>query len=76
MLSIVVKKLGNIFSNINNQVINRLKLYPVILIVCWTIGCIYRIILAIGVEDIFWLKIIHTLLSNLNGFFNFLAYGM
>lgn len=76
MLSIVIRKLGNIFSSMNNQVINRLKLYPMILIFCWTIGCIYRITLAIGIKDHITPKLIHTILSGLNGFFNFLAYGM
>lgn len=71
----VVRYLDTIMSKASQVIINRLKLYPLILILCWTPGILYRLTMVLG-YNVFPLFLLHTIMSGLPGLFNCIAYGM
>eukprot|EP00164_Ancoracysta_twista_P000108 GFYU01000156.1.p1 GENE.GFYU01000156.1~~GFYU01000156.1.p1 ORF type:complete len:321 (-),score=53.01 GFYU01000156.1:123-1085(-) len=59
------------------QVVRRLAMYPVILTVVWSFGTINRIQNSLDPDNpSFFLTVLHVVFMSLQGFFNFLAYGM
>ncbi|EKX55538.1 hypothetical protein GUITHDRAFT_99314 [Guillardia theta CCMP2712] len=64
-------------ANTDLQVFWRLALYPVILIICWFFGTINRIYNSLHPDEpIFALYFLHKFFGSMQGFFNFLVYGM
>lgn len=58
------------------SITRRLCLYPVIMIGCWVFGTINRLHNSFDPQNPnFGLFVMHTLTSNLNGFFNAIVYG-
>ena len=55
--------------------VNRLRLYPMILVICFTPLTITRIMQTISDDTPVWLLIFSTATSNLLGFFNAVLYG-
>jgi hypothetical protein len=58
----------------NKDMFNRLKYYPLILILSWSWGTINRIYQFFG-DDVVWLACLHIFFGGLQGFLNSLAYG-
>lgn len=59
------------------RVIERLKYYPMILIVCWTFATINRIYDSVHPRSpVFALVILQTMFQTLQGFFNAMVYGL
>ena len=71
----VIRYLHTIMNKTSQVILNRLKLYPVILIVCWAPGVVYRVTMLFG-ENVFLLLLLHTIMAGLPGFLNFIAYGL
>eukprot|EP00743_Colponemidia_sp_Colp-15_P003637 GILK01003926.1.p1 GENE.GILK01003926.1~~GILK01003926.1.p1 ORF type:complete len:317 (-),score=26.39 GILK01003926.1:333-1283(-) len=58
------------------KVLRRLRLYPLVLVVCWISGTVNRIQNFIAPDHpIFVLYLLHILFGSLQGFFNSLVYG-
>lgn len=55
--------------------VNKLKFYPLILVICFTVGTIHRIWLAVEPEN-YKIRAAHAFLSSLLGFLNAIVYGM
>lgn len=70
------RKLKKIVSTtVEKRFAMRLRLYPMILIICWTFGTINRFYNMAG-KDSAVLNILHIAFGGLQGFFNALVYGM
>jgi len=54
----------------------RLTLYLLVFLVCWIWDVVNKILEAIGITPPFWLSILQSTFSPLQGFLNFLVYGL
>lgn len=78
------KAMKNMFSNQGTEMptkykalIKRLKLYPLILVVCWTWATINRLQNAFSPDNpVFWLYVLQSLFRSLQGLLNCVAYGL
>ena len=68
--------INNSFLHEGRVLVNRLRWYPVILVVCYAPLTIMRIVQTINSHPPVWFLFFSTALSNLLGFFNALVYGL
>lgn len=81
---IVIRSMNELFKTQNTEVpkkyrslIQRLKLYPLILVGCWLFATINRFQNAVAPDSPqYWLFVMQVLGSHTQGFFNSIAYGM
>ena len=56
--------------------VSRLKLYPIVLIVCWTPATINRILSFCTGQDYAWMVCLHIIFSRIEGLLHMIVYGM
>jgi hypothetical protein len=59
----------------NEDVVARIKYYPLVLVCCWFWASINRLYEVISGTSVFWLAALHILFASSMGFWNALVYG-
>ena len=58
------------------EFVKRLRLYPLVLIVCWSPAAINRVVMYLTGEEYVWLRCFHLFFSRIEGLMHLLVYGM
>jgi len=69
-----LKKNGPFNPN-NLKQVDRLRYYPIILVVCFAPACANRLYISITENQVFWVWTLHLGLASLQGMFNAMVYG-